>query len=149
MNQTRSLSEFTRCPKLPDFTLLHPVCGKGNQAQFRRKCLLKEQTGKTLIRLLLCLCCLFRYLCRHLVLEIFEHLPIQEFELVHIISVKTKKLHHYTWRVIRLYVGMFSIRGRHKCLFHICTVVPTRSDSDVMFSLQSYQDLRIDRSLVY
>ena len=31
----------------------------------------------------------------------------------------------------------------------IFTVVPTESDSDVMFCLQSYQGLIIDRSLVY
>ena len=29
------------------------------------------------------------------------------------------------------------------------TVLPTKTDSDVMFCLQSYQGLRIDRSLVY
>ena len=29
------------------------------------------------------------------------------------------------------------------------TVLPARSDSDLMFCLQSYQGLRIDRSLVY
>ena len=29
------------------------------------------------------------------------------------------------------------------------TVLPTKSDSDVMFCLQSYQGLKIDRSLVY
>ena len=29
------------------------------------------------------------------------------------------------------------------------TVVPAKSDSDVMFCLQSYQGLRIDRSLEY
>ena len=29
------------------------------------------------------------------------------------------------------------------------TVVPTKSDSDVMFCLHSYQGLRIDMSLVY
>ena len=29
------------------------------------------------------------------------------------------------------------------------TVVPAKSDSDVMFCLQSYQGRRIDRSLVY
>ena len=29
------------------------------------------------------------------------------------------------------------------------TIVPTKSDSDVMFCLQSYQGIRIDRSLVY
>ena len=27
----------------------------------------------------------------------------------------------------------------------ICTVLPAKSDSDVMFCLQSYQGLRIDR----
>ena len=30
-----------------------------------------------------------------------------------------------------------------------CTVLPAKSDSDVMFCLQSYQGLIIDRSLVY
>ena len=29
------------------------------------------------------------------------------------------------------------------------TVLPAKSDSDIMFCLQSYQGLRIDRSLVY
>ena len=29
------------------------------------------------------------------------------------------------------------------------TVLPAKSDSDAMFCLQSYQGLRIDRSLVY
>ena len=29
------------------------------------------------------------------------------------------------------------------------TVVPTKSDSDVMFCLQSYQGLMIDKSIVY
>ena len=29
------------------------------------------------------------------------------------------------------------------------TVLPVKSDSDVVFCLQSYQGLRIDRSLVY
>ena len=32
---------------------------------------------------------------------------------------------------------------------NICTVLPAKSDSDVMFCLQSYQGLRIDISLVY
>ena len=31
----------------------------------------------------------------------------------------------------------------------VSTVVPTKSDSETMFCLQSYQGLRIDRSLVY
>ena len=31
----------------------------------------------------------------------------------------------------------------------VSTVLPAKSDSDVMFCLQSYQGLRIDRSLVY
>ena len=30
-----------------------------------------------------------------------------------------------------------------------CPVLPTKSDSDFMFCLQSHQGLRIDRSLVY
>ena len=29
------------------------------------------------------------------------------------------------------------------------SVLPAKSDSDVMFCLQSYQGLRIDRSIVY
>ena len=37
----------------------------------------------------------------------------------------------------------------HKDKCYTCTVVPTKSDSDVMFCLQSYQGLIIDRSLVY
>ena len=36
---------------------------------------------------------------------------------------------------------------KDKC--YTCTVVPAKSDSDVMFCLQSYQGLIIDRSLVY
>ena len=31
----------------------------------------------------------------------------------------------------------------------VATVLPAKSDNDVMFSLQSYQGLRIDISLVY
>ena len=31
----------------------------------------------------------------------------------------------------------------------VTTVAPTKSDSDVMFCLQRYHELRIDRSLVY
>ena len=31
----------------------------------------------------------------------------------------------------------------------ISTILPAMSDSDVMFCLQSYQGLRIDKSLVY
>ena len=34
-------------------------------------------------------------------------------------------------------------------LMMTCTVMLAKSDSDVMFCLQSYQRLRIDRSLVY
>ena len=33
--------------------------------------------------------------------------------------------------------------------FDSTTVLPAKSDSDIMFCLQSYQGLRIDRSLVY
>ena len=32
---------------------------------------------------------------------------------------------------------------------HTRTVVPAKSDSDIMFCLQSYQAFRIDRSLLY
>ena len=34
-------------------------------------------------------------------------------------------------------------------LIRVGTVLPAKSDSDVMFCLQSYQGLTIDRSLVY
>ena len=34
-------------------------------------------------------------------------------------------------------------------LYNKTTVLPAKSDSDIMFCLQSYQELRIDRSLVY
>ena len=38
----------------------------------------------------------------------------------------------------------------HLCINPIrSTVVPTKSDSDAMFCLQSYKGLRIDISLVY
>ena len=30
---------------------------------------------------------------------------------------------------------------------YMCTVLLTKSDSDIMFCLQSYQGLRVDRSL--
>ena len=35
------------------------------------------------------------------------------------------------------------------CINYHATVLPAKSESDVMFCLQSYQGLRIDRSLVY
>ena len=35
------------------------------------------------------------------------------------------------------------------CFLLYLTVLPAKSDSDVMFCLQSYQGLIIDRSLVY
>ena len=35
------------------------------------------------------------------------------------------------------------------CKMSIPTILPAKSDSDAMFRLQSYQGLRIDRSLVY
>ena len=34
-------------------------------------------------------------------------------------------------------------------MYLVATVLPAKSDSDVMFCLQSYQGLRIDRSLVH
>ena len=34
-------------------------------------------------------------------------------------------------------------------LKYICTVLPAKSDSDVLFCLQHYQELIIDKSLVY
>ena len=37
----------------------------------------------------------------------------------------------------------------HVVLINLFTVLPAKSDSDVKFCLQSYQGLRIDRSLVY
>ena len=37
----------------------------------------------------------------------------------------------------------------NRCKTEVGTVVPTKSDSDVMLCLQSYQGLRIARSLMY
>ena len=34
-------------------------------------------------------------------------------------------------------------------LYKTCTVLPAKSDSDVILCLHSYQGLRIDRSLLY
>ena len=36
-----------------------------------------------------------------------------------------------------------------KLILQMLTVLPAKNDSDAMFCLQSYQGLRIDRSLVY
>ena len=41
------------------------------------------------------------------------------------------------------------MRGLSLVVKRPCTIVPAKSDSDVMFCLQSYQGLIIDRSLVY
>ena len=41
------------------------------------------------------------------------------------------------------------IFGSIPCVEPDLTVVPAKSDSDFMFCLQSYQELIIDRSLVY
>ena len=38
---------------------------------------------------------------------------------------------------------------RQHALSPLTTVAPTKSDSDAMFCLQSYQGLAIDKSLVY
>ena len=46
-------------------------------------------------------------------------------------------------------MGLWVESKDHWCLCNTSTVLPVKSDSDVMFCLQSYQGLRIDRSLVY
>ena len=43
--------------------------------------------------------------------------------------------------------GIAHIPGSHKPIH--CTVLPAKSESEIMFCLQSYHGLRIDRSLVY
>ena len=47
---------------------------------------------------------------------------------------------------ILIYAGFGS---NSRCAVKQDTVVPTKSDSDDMFCLQSYQELVIDKSLVY
>ena len=42
-----------------------------------------------------------------------------------------------------------SVVSLSNVLYPLHTVVPTKSDSDIMFCLQSYQELKMDRSLVY
>ena len=44
---------------------------------------------------------------------------------------------------------MYVVRLEPAISTYTATVVPTKSDSDVMFCLQSYHGLIIDRSLVY
>ena len=48
-------------------------------------------------------------------------------------------------------VGYLEAHGTGTQVLNICTstVLPAKSDSDVMFCLQRYQGLIIDRSLVY
>ena len=51
-----------------------------------------------------------------------------------------------------LILAMNQIHVIMRCIimgFHCTTVLPAKSDSDVMFCLQSYQGLIIDISLVY
>ena len=42
-----------------------------------------------------------------------------------------------------------SVRSEHSHIVNTCTVLSAKSDSNVMFCLQSHQGLIIDRSLVY
>ena len=51
-----------------------------------------------------------------------------------------------------LFEGQFCFDFHCKLIYEPAdsrTVLPAKSDSDVLFCLQSYQDIRIDRSLVY
>ena len=47
-------------------------------------------------------------------------------------------------------IGVGMLISIQLCVFQlVLTILPAKSDSDVMFCLQSYQGLMIDRSLVY
>ena len=48
-----------------------------------------------------------------------------------------------------LTMTFFAISSSHLCMYIDTTVVPTKSDSEVMFCLQSYQGPIMDRSLVF
>ena len=48
---------------------------------------------------------------------------------------------------VQLSIGR--VVSAHFCMAFVVTVLPAKSDSGVMFCLQSYQGLRIDRSCVY
>ena len=52
------------------------------------------------------------------------------------------------WAVVALWVTFFHIVVVY-CMDIITTVLPAKKDSDVMFCLQNYKELKIDRSLVY
>ena len=63
---------------------------------------------------------------------------------------------YYLFNIIDNYVGGFPLlfSGIFEIIAiiyiygkNICTVLPAKSESDVVFCLQSYQGLRIDRSL--
>ena len=66
-------------------------------------------------------------------------LAMEEWERVWQMSFNPSK-----WSIIRITSG----KKKQKNVFQ-STVVPVKSDSDVMFCLQSYQALRIDGLLVY
>ena len=49
------------------------------------------------------------------------------------------------------YTSLHDFFHTAKCMLEmkITTVLPAKSDSEIMFGLKTYQGLRIDRSLVY
>ena len=79
------------------------------------------------------------------------------------INYKLKSVAHLPWRMLTYKAlntfidDIFAFVIKMPTLYRIgclrdgelTTVLPAKSDSDVMFCLQSYQGLRIDRSLVY
>ena len=65
-------------------------------------------------------------------LKMHLNLDVKNQQLLRKTSIKaTTLLHDIQWEI------------------HVHTVLPVKSDSDVMFCLQSFQGLRIDRSIVY
>ena len=59
-------------------------------------------------------------------------------------SDKLNQYHHQPLIWLKVFDDIFLILGTK-----VSTVLPAKSDSGDMFCLQSYQELRIDRSLVY
>ena len=68
---------------------------------------------------------------------LFEHVynPTVQMTIRHVLSNQIFLLYH--------------VYRQYELLTQFATVVPTKSDSDAMFCLQSYEGIRIDRSLVY
>ena len=60
-----------------------------------------------------------------------------------------RNLHYAYLDIDATMIGITSIIGKFIGISCTGIVLPAKSDSDVMFCLQSHQGLRIDRSLVY